>query len=71
MPYPQTPLEQTHRHVIEGERRIDKQEALIERLEQGGEEREMVPAAKEFLEQMHDFQKLGQEHLEREKAKEF
>ena len=66
----ETPLEQTQRHVTEGEERMAKQEALIERLKQGGEESKMVPAAQELLGQMHEFQKLGTEHLDREKAKE-
>ena len=67
---PETPLEQTQRHVTEGEERIVRQEALIERLEHGEGEREMLPAAQEFLAQMHGFQVQGEEHLAREKAKE-
>ncbi len=64
----ETPLEQTQRHVTEGEARLAGQEALIARLEQEGNE-EMLSAARGLLVQMREFQKLGQEHLEREKAK--
>ncbi len=66
----ETPLEQTQRHVTEGEERIAKQKALIERLKHGGAEHEMLPAAEEMLVQMHEFQKQGEKHLEREKQKE-
>ena len=71
MLYSESPLEQTQRHVTEGGERIAKQEALIEHLRQeGGENHPLLADARKLLADMHEFQELGQEHLEREKAKE-
>ena len=69
MLYAETPLEQTQRHVTEGEARIAKQQALIERLERESRDHPMLPEARKLLADMHGFQELGEEHLEREKAK--
>ena len=44
---------------------------LIEHLRQeGGENHPLLADARKLLADMHEFQELGQEHLEREKAKE-
>lgn len=65
---PETSLEQTQRHVTEGQARLARQEALVARLRQE-DHLELLSAAQGLLAQMHEFQELGQEHLEREQAK--
>ena len=62
----ESPLEQAQRHVTEGEQRIAKQKTLIEELKRDGHE-DMLPAAHELLAQMQTVQRLGNEHLQREK----
>ena len=64
----ETPLEQTQRHVTEGVERIAKQESLIARLEEGSGS-EMLPAARDFLVQMQEWQQGACDHLDSEKAK--
>ncbi len=61
----ENPLEQVQRHIVEGEQRIAKQEALIKELERDGHEN-MLPAAREFLAQMRAIQQQSREHLQRE-----
>ena len=65
----ETPLEQTQRHVKEGEDRIAKQQALIAELAHDGHDG-MLPAAQELLAQFNTTQQLSREHLEREQTKE-
>ena len=64
----ESPLEQTRRHVTEGEQRIARQETLIEELEQDGHAN-LLPAARELLAQLQSAQQLGREHLQREERK--
>ncbi len=68
MPEPETPLQQTQRHVHEGAMRIDRQAALIEGLQRDGHEG-MVAGARELLAAMENSQEQGREHLRREEAK--
>ena len=68
MPTDETPIQQTSRHLREGNERIAKQEALIVRLEQDGHD-SLLPQARELLAQLHGLQRAGQEHLDREVAK--
>ncbi len=61
------PQEQAQRHVTEGLQRIATQEALIQELERDGHD-EMLPAARALLAEMQKLQRLGSEHLQRERA---
>ena len=64
----ETPLEQTARHVREGDERIANQRSLIERLKES-DPGDMLAAAEQFLLDMLAFQEQGREHLAREQAK--
>ena len=64
----ESPLQQTQRHVTEGEQRIGKQLALIEELERDGHV-DMLPAARELLAQLQSAQQFGREHLQSEEHK--
>ena len=64
----ETPLEQAERHVREGEARIKRQELLITSLERGGHIRLLVDA-RDLLARMHEFQRIGLEHVRWERAK--
>ena len=68
MPGPETPLQETQRHVHEGAMRIDRQGRLIEHLQRQGHER-LLTQAKMLLVAMKDSQEQGLQHLSREEAK--
>jgi len=64
----ETPLEMTRRHVAEAERRLLRHEMLISRMEMHGQN-ELLANARALLEQMQDFLRECQGHLDRELAK--
>ncbi len=53
------------RHVREGEERVARQEAIVERMLKAGYQREAAEAAK-LLETMQTTLRLAREHLRRE-----
>ena len=61
-------LAMERRHVVEGARRIARQEALIAELDRDGHTH-MLADARALLAQFHDTQQLSIEHLERLTAK--
>lgn len=61
-------LEMAQRHVIEGEERIARQEALVRGLEHDRQSDTAIQA-RTLLMVMQETLQLSREHLEREKAK--
>ena len=64
----ETVLEQCRRHVLEGANRIVRQEALIAELQCAGAS-ETLPGARALLLTFQSIQRLSEEHLARELAK--
>ncbi|MGH6993386.1 MAG: hypothetical protein ACRED8_01460 [Caulobacteraceae bacterium] len=60
MPYSTGDLEMARRHVAEGEQRIGRQQALIERLDAGGHP---TGVAHELLDALEDVIELMRAHL--------
>ena len=63
LPPEETPLQMARRHVSESEDRIERQEALVARLERQGHT-EMVGEARELLAAMREFLKVSRAHLQ-------
>jgi hypothetical protein len=61
----ESPLAMAARHVMEGEERVARQQAVVERMLKAGYQREAAEAAK-LLETMQTTLKLSREHLRRE-----
>lgn len=59
---PETALQQAQRHVLEGRARLSAQEALMARLVASNCGR-LLPAAKEHLERMLEFQAMAERHV--------
>jgi hypothetical protein len=62
------PLAMAARHVMEGEERVARQEAILEELVKDGREREAA-AARKVLETMQTTLKLAREHLRWEQVR--
>ena len=62
-----SPLAMAARHVMEGEERVARQEAIVERMLKSGYEREAAEAVK-LLETMNMTLRLAREHLRREES---
>jgi hypothetical protein len=61
----ESPLAMAARHVMEGEERIARQQAVVERMLKAGYQRQAAEAAK-LLETMRTSLCLAREHLRRE-----
>lgn len=64
----ETPLEMTRRHVAEGLVRLERQRALIAKLETNGRAR-ILPQANEFLAGIVEFQRDAEDHMRQEERK--
>ena len=62
----ESPLVMAARHVMEGEERVARQQAVVERMLKAGYQRQAAEAAK-LLETMRTTLSLSREHLRREK----
>jgi hypothetical protein len=62
----ESPLAMAARHVMEGEERVARQQAILERMLKAGYLREATEAER-LLETMRTTLKLAREHLRREK----
>ena len=62
----ETPLAMAARHVMEGEERVARQQAVVERMLKAGYQRQAAEAAK-LLETMRTTLSLSREHLRRER----
>jgi hypothetical protein len=62
----ESPLAMAARHVMEGEERVARQQAILERMVKAGYRREATEAEK-LLETMRTTLELAREHLRREK----
>ena len=60
----ETPVELAQRHVTEGQERVSRQEALIERLIRD-EYEHMLPNANALLDQLRGFLAFSEAHLAR------
>lgn len=58
-----TILEMAQRHVVEGQERVARQQAMIAQLERDGHEN-MLPQARGLLSEMIDSQCLAEKHVE-------
>jgi hypothetical protein len=65
----ETPRQMCQRHVTEGTARLERQRRLIQRLEDDGREA-ILPAARDLLERMLEFQRDAETHLAAEQEKE-
>ena len=63
----ESPLAMAARHVMEGEERVARQQAVVERMLKAGYQRETAEAAK-LLETMRTTLRLAREHLRREES---
>jgi hypothetical protein len=61
----ESPLAMAARHVMEGEDRVARQQAVVERMLKAGYQRQAAEAAK-LLETMRTSLSLAREHLRRE-----
>jgi len=61
----ESPLAMAARHVMEGEERVARQQAIVERMLKAGYQREAAEATK-LLETMKTTLRLAREHLRRE-----
>ena len=61
----ESPLAMAARHVMEGEERVARQQAIVERMLKAGYQRE-APEATKLLETMKTTLRLAREHLRRE-----
>ena len=63
----ETPVQMAERHVMEGQARAARQEALIAELDRDGHDH-VLPEANEALKEMREFQAQAQEHLNQRTA---
>jgi hypothetical protein len=63
----ESPLAMASRHVMEGEERVARQQAIVERLLKAGYQQEAAQAAK-LLGTMQTTLELAREHLRREES---
>ena len=62
----ESPLAMTARHVMEGEERVARQQAVVERMLKAGYQRQAAEAVK-LLETMRTTLSLARDHLRRER----